>query len=251
MKEKLTKFLETYFDKIIVLHYVKNTERKVKLDKELDRIGINQCKNLEFYYDVDTPYDEAMFQNIMLHYPSHPETHRLSYKKASFHHYRIIKIAYEQGCNRILILEDDACFLKNLEKLLYLFECTPKDADIVLYDKLIWRISSEKYKQIFKNCIYANYTNLNLFLLAFISAACYGLSRKAMEELIINYDNKLTACDTYTNYVPGLSIANFAKRYVANTNLCIQDSPGYYEDFYKTYINFDEYNLPDDNPYKK
>ena len=39
--------------------------------------------------------------------------------------------------------------------------------------------------------------------------------------LITNYENALTASDTYTNNVPGLSIKMGCKKYVINENLAI------------------------------
>ena len=65
-KSSLTKLLETIFDKIVIIHYVRNKHRKEKLDAALERVGISRCSNLEWYYDIDTPYDEQMFETINL-----------------------------------------------------------------------------------------------------------------------------------------------------------------------------------------
>ena len=171
-------------------------------------------------------------------------------KKLAFHHYRIIKIAYEQGCKRILIMEDDVCFLKDLELLEQLFIRTPMYADVVLYDKLIYQLPTEKYYEYFNpKALYIDYSHLELYTIAFSSCACYALSREGMDEIIQNYEHAFTAADTYTNFIKKLAVVNKAKRVFANVNLCIQDSHGYYEDFYKSYIDFDRYNLPSDNPY--
>ena len=242
IQKKLTQYWENNFDRIYCLFYTPyKKERLIPISNELQRVGILNAKNFTFFYDCSSPYDEIMYKNIKIAY--HPGDERLFIKKLSMKHYQMLKISYNLEYKKILIIEDDMRFLKDLNNLYDLLLKAPKDADITLFDKMIWKIPNEIYNKVFNNQLYLDYSNYNLFTLAFSSTGCYAVSRNGMDELITNYENALTASDTYTNNVPGLSIKMGCKKYVINENLAIQESPGYYMDHYSSFIDFNKYNL--------
>ena len=86
-----------YFDKIYIITYVKNINKRENICKELKRIGIN---DYEFAYS----YNTSVINN-----PNNIDNNVLS---ISFTHYDIIKKSYELGMEHILIFEDDVMFLK-------------------------------------------------------------------------------------------------------------------------------------------
>lgn len=219
-------------------------DRMETLEKELDRVGILGAKNFMYFYDCLTSYDASMYKTIDLAYPKRPESQQLAPMKTSMNHFKIAKISYELGYNRILILESDIRFLKDLNELYFILTNEPEDSDVTLFDKMIWRIPKGVYDRVFENQIYLDYTEkYNLYTLAFSSAAFYSLSRKGMYEFYMNNDNAFTISDTYTNNVPGLTRYNESKRYVTNINCGIQESPKYYRDHYYPFVDFNKYNL--------
>lgn len=211
------------------------------ISTELERVGILNAKNFTFFYDCSSPYDDIMYKDIKIAY--HPGDERLFIKKLSMKHYQMLKVSYDLGYNKILIIEDDIKFLKDLEELYNILINEPEESDITLFDKMIWRIQKARYDKEFENKLYLDYSNYTLFSLAFSSTGCYSVSRNGMDEMITNYEHALTASDTYTNNVPGLSVKMGCKKFVVNTNLAIQESPQYYKDHYYPFINFSKYNL--------
>lgn len=251
IKEKLKEYWETKYDKIYCIFYTGNKAKRLEnLEKELDRVGILHANNFTYYYDVPSPFDVSMYENIKLYYPQRDEK-TLWIKKLAMNHYRISKISYELGYNRILIFEDDIRFLKDLNELYNILINEPENADITLFDKMIWRISKNIYNMVFGNQLYLDYSNFDLQTLAFSSAAFYGLSRKGMNEIIVNNENALTAGDTYTNNVKGLSKLIDAKKYVANINCGMQEEPKHYKDHYCPFVDFSKYNLSEQPKFEK
>ena len=145
-----------YFDKIICVHYLPYNDRLEIVKNELKRIGVPNDM-LEFSYTYNTPYLNILwgtFSNSNL-------TNCINTEAAScaLGHYNAIKIAYESGCKRVLIIEDDICFLKNLNTIKETLDNIPTDADVVLFDKFIHFDTQTYNKLIGENKYYTNFNN--------------------------------------------------------------------------------------------
>ena len=69
IKEKLKEYWETKYDKIYCIFYTGNKAKRLEnLEKELDRVGILHANNFTYYYDVPSPFDVSMSENIKLYY---------------------------------------------------------------------------------------------------------------------------------------------------------------------------------------
>lgn len=230
-----------YFDKIICVHYLQYTNRLEIVKNELKRIGVPDDM-LEFSYTYNTPYLNVLwgvFSNSNL-------TNCINTAAAScaLGHYNAIKIAYESTCKRVLIIEDDICFLKNLNKIKEALDNIPADADVVLFDKFIHFDKQTYNKLIENNDYYTNFTNEDI-----ASAGCYMLSRTGMRDFLTIYDNYMMVADIcFREY-------ESPHKYFINTNIAIQNqfkncmNYRYYgvesmNDGYKPInINYKNYNL--------
>ena len=84
-------------------------------EAELKRIGILGLDNFSWHYSVPNKYYDLLFYNdtSTIDVPSVNITN-INYTVNS---YQLIKMAYELGYERILVIEDDVRFLKDVRKL--------------------------------------------------------------------------------------------------------------------------------------
>ena len=208
------------FDHIYCLHYLPTQDRLEKLKSELKRVGIDETADyFSWIYDypsglLDTVYnDKRVNMNSALKSAS-----RTYLKRVSMKHYRIVKEAYELGYGRILILEDDVRFHKDISHISNLLLNMP-DSDVIMFDKMVSSEAQEgiKYKKYVKELpagsLYGSIGNSGVF---FIFCSCYALNRKAMKHIIDLHEENLLPPDTPLN--DKSLVGSFAV-----TNLAIQD----------------------------
>lgn len=220
-----------YFDKIYIITYVKNIDKRENICKELKRIGIN---DYEFAYS----YNTSVINN-----PNNIDNNVLS---ISFTHYDIIKKSYELGMEHILIFEDDVMFLKNVSEIHDLIKYNENlNYDINFYDYQYRLTDDDKIIQIFL-------------------ASAYSLNRQGMKFFISNFESSSFVIDGYiTLYkndyhtIPNIPIYYMDKNYhiniiesdnttvnLSSKRICVQNNKfEIYNDNHGNTCNIDEYNL--------
>ena len=222
---ELTNVWENKFSHIYCLHYLPYTDRVSPLLDELNRVGLLKAKNFSFKYTYDSPfYDKLMEMGIKMHHAA-LVSKRLF--KCTMGHYFVLKEAEGLNYERILIIEDDVKFLKDLSLLKEILESTPDDADVVLYDK--WPFNKEMY-DILLNTSYVN-KYFYAFKNCFSSGALYSLSRGMIKKIIREQEKSLKCADVaYWDLSDNMD--DPFKRCFAHPSLSIQDSKGDYDKFY-------------------
>ena len=195
-----------YFDHIYCIHYKPHVERFEELNEELKRVRILDSGIFEYFYsDVDkTKY-------------------KIPANKVTIHHKRCILDALSNKYDRILILENDIRFLKDLSIMKKYLEQIPKDADMVWFDYIYGYELSEidRYKQLDKDSLYVNVGHENRIF----SAACYMCSNQMQRHLLECYSRYQTTPDYFTWYnpfAPDQFRDKLLNRYIANKNIAIQ-----------------------------
>lgn len=114
------------YDMVISLRCTRCKTRIPSLEKELDRVGLvpDACS-----WSVPDAVEQAALP--LMRVVALVKTG--GYASCTFNHYRAIRTAYELGANRVLLVEDDVRFLKNLELLSKIVANTPC-VDIAMYD---------------------------------------------------------------------------------------------------------------------
>ena len=112
---KAAAFDYSVFDHIYCIHYLPYRDRLKDAEAELKRIGILDLDNFSWHYSVPNKYYDLLFYNdtSAIDVPSVNITN-INYTVNS---YQLIKMAYELGYERILVIEDDVRFLKDVRKL--------------------------------------------------------------------------------------------------------------------------------------
>lgn len=164
------------FDKCYCIHLSEFNERYNHIKNEFKRIGIEDqveiwwtCKrNIsqqigDYLTSLHTEwYDELKKKN--------PRMYGIIFENA-YDHYSIIKTAYDRGLESILIMEDDIKFIKDINKIEYIFSNIPDDYTIIKFHS-----SMNFYNDDFNNFHYIlNDSNYKY------SSMCYAMSRQGMK----------------------------------------------------------------------
>ena len=143
---------------------------------ELDRIGM---KDVNVQWQFPNPFESVLLRDLR-----HEKCLSAGYMNASMGHYSAIKTAYHLGMDSCIVIEDDICFLKDLDKIASVVKSLPEDFDIALFDMFLLGLGESEHADYLNakknrkiNDEWAEYDNLR-------SQGCYAMSRKAMERYI-------------------------------------------------------------------
>lgn len=200
-KQTLNLNFGSVFDHIYCLHYLPDSDRLPKLKSEFKRVGIDE--NADYFswvYDYPSPLLDLVFEderlNISLPIRSSGRPH---IKRSALKHYEIAKDAYENGYERILVLEDDVRFHNDVNYISNMLMNMP-DTDIVMFDKMVSSSPgentkyAERVRELGKDALYGNMDGI-----FFIFASCYSLNRNGMKHIIEKNESSLLPPDTPFN----------------------------------------------------
>ena len=114
------------FDMVVSLCHTGNRSRVPSLDRELRRVGLTPDLRV---WSVPDPSEAWLERRIRLD----RFVRRAGYLNCTLNHYRAIRTAYDLGKRRVLLLEDDVRFLKDLDALAETVANTP-DVPVVQFD---------------------------------------------------------------------------------------------------------------------
>ena len=243
------------FDKIVCVHYLPYKEERFdELKKELDRVGILNSGKLFFELTVPSPFYE------FLKFPSGRIGRFFSAteKPYAIQYYTVLKKMMYLGFDRILVIEDDNRFFKNIDDIKRVLDKTPADWDIVNYDprrRKGWLGNGKGY--------WGHYYDLNgndvdkdwnddtfiRYNSVVYNTNCVGYSKQAIQRFVENTEKCLLNADGYTwKDTDGLNTYCATK----GNNICIQNltfkklSDYNNLDFKKMYgsdLDFSKYNI--------
>ena len=203
VEKNMKNLFSNVFDHIYCLHYLPATDRLQKIKNELARVGIDEKADyFSWVYDYPTPLLDLVYNDKRLNMHSALKSSSRDYiKRVSMKHYQIVKEAYSLGYERILILENDIRFHRDMNYVNAMLQNIP-ETDVVLFDKMVCSAPSEdiKYKRYVKtlpdDALYGDMNDSGVF---FIFCSCYALNRKAMEHIIDAHEKNLLPPDTPFN----------------------------------------------------
>lgn len=206
-------FWHHHFDRIYCVHYLPAKEKIARLKEELLRVDIMDSGILEMRYTCPSKYDIEIFKNHQ-HETYAPN---IGYVNLCLEIRKILYEANHLGYSNILLLEDDIAFLKDKMEIARILSVSPKDYDIVQYDKFVnnngWMLEEWK-KRVAEQKI--NDSFIDASGTVFTSAACMSLSTKGIESMLRVMDDTIMATDIAPYFM------NDCKYAVALKNLAIQ-----------------------------
>lgn len=210
------------FDKIYCIHYLPYEERLQDTIYELDRIGILNSPNFEWYNVPESIvynklYETLIDHKIIFNKPDGDSVYGNFRNKNVFNlainKFNLLLKAQYHNYKNILILEDDNCYLKNLDQLSKYIESIPGDYDIVNMNYFFMNTIIDS-NSTFVPCsqIYDKMFNF----------AFTALSSNGIDHIIRNQINFFKTSDFYINSYKTF-MGEQLKSYVSNKNLCIQN----------------------------
>lgn len=237
-----------YFDRIICLHYLPHSDRIPGLEEELRRVGILDSGIFEYRYTVNDPF-ERFIEKSNRKLATLPEQNR-AYTSILLNYHRILSEAHSLGYHRILVLEDDVRFLKDVRRIREMLDNMP-DAGVVQFDKHLADAYWDKhpYGEWRAGHLYDDGLYLHPDGKRFGSSACVAFTHDGMREVMDIMERTYNCPDSCFMYCGSYA--------VADTHLAVQVMYGNgairalygYDKHRETYgdigVDPDDYNLPD------
>ena len=197
-----------YFDQVFVLHYAGYSQVEDRLCAELTRVGLSNSGILTIHNNISSPLLKTLSKNI----DKDPNDMRESSFSCSFGHYSIMKIAELKNYNRILILEDDIVFHKDIDTISYVFDSVlteNPDYDMCLFSHFQSPCceNSNDVPLYIKEMHDANQHNrmmipFNSHSAAVASGVSYGLSRRGYICIRGLYEHQFQIADMIFRNIP-------------------------------------------------
>lgn len=181
------------FDEIYMILLIESETRKKNVNDFLYKF--NSSNDVKIIETVKKPWMNFLIDDNInyCNYKKGYET--ISAFDCAINHYNIIKSSYEKGLNRIMIIEDDANFICNIDEYIKIINDIPNDADILHFipNEIVinnfHKDSSWLYYKIYDNKLRIRNKNGRW------STIMYILNRNGMKYFIDYYDNNLTIAD--------------------------------------------------------
>ena len=232
------------FDAIYCISLADNITRRDDLKKELSRVGILNSNIFHWKITVKNELYKYIWNNPSLK-ANKWWFHLTGTLNCTLEHYAVYKECLALGYKRVLILEDDIVFLKDIKEIEKAIDNIPENYDILKFNSYFSGTEGEIQKVINDNKIndyYFDYSSLQQ-----ISAACYAVSLKAMLILSKYQETFYQPSDAILN-VQNTEIDSKLVRVSTIKDICIQnftykDDLKYEDDEVNINKNEQDYNI--------
>ena len=183
------------FEKLYIISYIKNDEKRNKIKNILNKLSITE---FEFIYGIDmhisdiyktSIYDEREGNIFKIENPS-PDTYASHAVSCGIAHFTALQHAYYSNINNCLIIEDDVLLYNDLIYVNNVLSYYPENADIIQYGFISLQDN--------KNETYDKYYEVGKW---YAGTQAYAVcNRYTLEKLINNYLNMFYESDNYNLY---------------------------------------------------
>ena len=199
-------------DKIYILTLTSTPERWNFVINQFKALGIyDEIKNkIEVVKGTKIPFIDERAINILkdngvcvdaLH--GGLKQQNVGLLNCGIEHYRILKKAIAEGYENVMILEDDACFIKDVNAIRHCLETAPEDYTILHLEGYYCPASEEDYiKKLsaldsdIKNAKWVEFSRMPTW-----ATACLVYSRKGMEEVVKGQEEFFAVVDWRTGVI--------------------------------------------------
>lgn len=232
-----------YFDRIYCLFYCPYMDIKNRLEKELLRVRILDSGIFEYCFTSPTRYDQIVQDSF------EDKTHilREGWINESLALERIMRQSLALGYERILVLEDDCIFLRDLEEVKRIFDSAPlAEYDFIQYDSGLVPENTDMYFDL------VNSKKINMYFsdsseVWFGMATCNSFNRNGMQLVIDQIEKKPVVVDQLANYIKFKSAITIKRPCIQIFDSKCQTGDGEWchWPYWRAGVNYWDYNLPD------
>lgn len=204
---------EKHFDAVYCINCITLQRRARDIMEELKRVGVANHKNFVFRQTLESPWNNVFL--TWLRQCKLTNMQKPGELSLAFGHYFCLKHAKQNCFKKILILEDDVRFLKDLDLIEAILSGAPEDAELVHYDKF----PTAKTPELFDEYERTHKVN-DMYCIAgkeceLLSTGCYGVFGSGIDKMVASYERVFLCTDNYANNID-------MKRYFPMTNLACQ-----------------------------
>lgn len=175
-------------DEIYCITAAKNADKRRYIDKQMKYFGLNY----KFVYGIDADFTKQICNFPIYASNSNDEQEtKARHLSCDLANYTAILAAYNDGLDRVFIIEDDAQFIKDTEYIKYCINNIPDDADIVKFGFTY----SQKHLEDIESIV-----GENLFIKDIYTVSTVGYmicNRETMKNIIDTYANCIVQADSY------------------------------------------------------
>lgn len=199
-------------DKIYILTLTSTPERWNFVINQFKALGIyDEIKNkIEVVKGTKIPFIDERAINILkdngvcvdaLH--GGLKQQNVGLLNCGIEHYRILKKAIAEGYENVMILEDDACFIKDVNAIRHCLDTAPSDYTILHLEGYYCPVSEDDYNEKLsllspnvENAKWAEFSRIRMW-----ATACLIYSRRGMEEVVKGQEEFFAVVDWRTGTI--------------------------------------------------
>lgn len=190
--------MTTEFDKIYCINYLESVGRREFMQMQADELGLD----ITFYNALN--YDRLFNDEIKSAIRHNTRLYNMAVYGCMHSHYAVLKEAQLLGYEKILIMEDDLCFIKDKSVIETYFNNLPEDADFIKYIFTITelplfcphhlqKLSVEYYRYMnttdkYKDTPFISYKELPDWYPGTNCTALYAVNKKGIDYLVKCYE---------------------------------------------------------------
>lgn len=233
-----------YFDRIYCLFYCPYMDIKNRLEKELLRVGILDSGIFEYCFTSPTRYDQVVQDS----FDDKEHIARVGWINESLALERIMRQSLALGYERILVLEDDCVFLKDINEVKQIFDSAPlAEYDFIQYDSGLMPENYDSFVDVVRNKK-INHWFADSSGLWFGMATCNSFNKKGMELVIEQIEKKPVVVDQLSNYIKFKSALTIKRPCIQIFDAKCQTGNGEWchWPYWWARVNYRDYNLSDE-----
>lgn len=244
---------DKWFDKVYCLHFLPYKSHLPRLIYELKRLNLWGNPILEIRNMVPQKMEQIV---LMCSQKVIGGCKRLFEVGLGMENIRVMKEALMLGYERIMIIEDDAAFLRDKKEIVKILDSMPSGFGIIQMDKSIYGNRLKEYQKMLKqNNINEYYVDSSRLPLAL--STCNVYTREGMKKCVDEMERRMGIIDVICNYIenePALAIKNLAVQIIYGSchNKDFYKKLDQLHSVYKTYgIDYSDYSVPNGYGYGK
>lgn len=199
--------LNKIFDKIVCINLLERPDKKEKIKKRFNELGIE----VEWFNAVKYDFIPTIIKPIASISPGCFNVNQPYEIGAALSHYTVIKQAFLQGVEKLFVFEDDALFRKDFnDKIEGYLKVVPENWDMIMFYAFMYNIEPQNVR------INAKWIKA-FHSWSFLS---YGINRNFMDQYIKRQDARFSISDlvSYMMQEQGFNV------YVTIPTLCIPNT---------------------------
>lgn len=205
-----------HFDRAYCFHFVKDAARLPGLTEEFRRVGLLDGGVFRWVTTYPNPWEKRLIEACPKTWPRGANKTAVGFLNLGMASMRTLREALADGCERVLFLEDDIRFLRDLDAVDEAIADIPDGFDIVQFDKFCpANMTREQYaEKVAARSVNAHYFDAAGTL--YTSGGCFMATRRGMENILRAFEEwRPGPMDGYLN-MNGNRVA------VAKRNLAVQ-----------------------------